>query len=137
VSTTSNLLFPDDEDDGWFASIQKALPKEKKLDSLEIEDPVAIEAEAAFVELKAENAAQEAISAAGWSAEAVSTPPEPPVEDRMPTAALDALDAVVDRTLGEDGNFSAVEDSVADAAQAAFAEIRAETATQEAIRAAG
>ncbi len=137
MSTTGNLLFPDDQDDGWIASIQKALPKEKKLDSLEIEDPVAIEAEAAFSELEAENAAQEAISAAGWSAEAVSAPPEPPVEDRMPAAALDALDAVVDRTLGEDVNFPAVEDPVADAAQAAFAETAAETATQDAIRAAG
>lgn len=137
MSTTSNLLFPDGQDDGWIASIQKALPKEKKLDSLEIEDPVAIEAEAAFSELKAENAAQEAISAAGWSAEAVSAPPEPPLEDRMPAAALDALDAVVDRTLGEDSDLSAVEDPVADAAQAAFAEISADNATQDAIRAAG
>ena len=51
---------------------------------------MAIEAEAAFAELKAKNAAQEAISAAGWSTEAGSTPPEPAVEDRMPTAALDA-----------------------------------------------
>ena len=91
MSTTGNLLFPDDEDDGWIASIQKALPKDKEARFLEIEDPVAIEAEAAFAELKAKNAAQEAISAAGWSAEAGSTPPEPAVEDRMPTAALDAL----------------------------------------------
>ena len=52
---------------------------------------MAIEAEAAFAELKAKNAAQEAISAAVWSAEAGSTPAEPAVEDRMPTAALDAL----------------------------------------------
>ncbi len=137
MSTTGNLLFPDDQDDGWITSIQKALPKEKKLDSLEIEDPVAIEAEAAFSELKAENAAQEAISAAGWSAEVVPAPPEAPVEDRMPAAALDALDAVVDRTLGEDINFPAVEDPVADAAEAAFAEISADNATKDAIRAAG
>ncbi|MCH7935866.1 MAG: hypothetical protein IH994_02080 [Proteobacteria bacterium] len=137
MSRTGNLLFPDGQDDGWITTIQKALPKEKKLDSLAIEDPVAIEAEAAFAELRAENAAQEAIFAAGWSAEATSAPPEPPTEDRMSAAALDALDAVVDRTLAEDGDFSAVEDPVADAAQAAFAEISADTATQDAIRAAG
>ena len=70
---------------------KRRCPRIKKLDSLEIEDPVVNEAKAAFAELKAKNAAQEAISAAGWSAEAGSTPPEPAVEDRMPTAALDAL----------------------------------------------
>ena len=70
---------------------KRRCPRIKKLDSLEIEDSVADAAQAAFAELKAKNAAQEAISAAGWSAEAGSTPPEPAVEDRMPTAALDAL----------------------------------------------
>ena len=135
MSRPGNLLFPDDGDDGWIASIQKALPKEKKSPPLEIEDPVAIEAEAAFAELEAKNAAQEAISAAGWSAEAVPAPPVPPLEDRMAQAALDALDAVVDRS--DAVNFPAVEDPVADAAEAAFAEISADTATKDAIQAAG
>ncbi|MAF96140.1 MAG: hypothetical protein CMM60_10350 [Rhodospirillaceae bacterium] len=137
MSTTGNFLFPDDQDDGWITSIQKALPKEKKPDSLEIEDPVAIEAEAAFAKAAAEYAAQETIFAPGWSAEAVSAPPEQPVEDRMPAAALDALDAMVERRFGEDVNFSAVEDPVAAAAEAAFAEFSADNAIQDAIRAAG
>jgi hypothetical protein len=64
VSTTGNLLFPDDEDDGWIASIQKALPKKKKLDFLEIEDPVADAAQASFAETAAETATQDTISTA-------------------------------------------------------------------------
>ena len=59
MSRTGNLLFP--EDDDWVASIIKALSEkepEKKppsgaSDSDVIEDPVAIEAEAAFAETAA------------------------------------------------------------------------------------
>mgnify|MGYP000395028545 CR=1 FL=1 len=50
MSRTGNLLFPDSEDDGWVTSIIKALPEEKPKDDApvtdDIEDPVAIEAEA-------------------------------------------------------------------------------------------
>jgi hypothetical protein len=59
VSRTGNLLFPDSEDDGWVTSIIKALPEEKPKDDApvtdDIEDPVAIEAEAeaAFAETAA------------------------------------------------------------------------------------
>jgi hypothetical protein len=73
VSRTGNLLFPEDEGDGWVTSIIKALPEKEpeknpppgSPDSDAIEDPVAIEAEAAFAELKAETAVSEAIDAAG------------------------------------------------------------------------
>ena len=102
MSTTGNLLFPDDEDDGWIASIQKALPKEKNLDSLEIEDPVAIEAEAAFAEISAETATQETIQAAGWDAQEVASKTEPPpeaapVESEYSSEALAALDSIIAR----------------------------------------
>ena len=54
MSRTGNLLFPDNKDDGWVTSIIKALPEEKPKDDApvtdDIEDPVAIEAEAAFAE---------------------------------------------------------------------------------------
>lgn len=59
MSRTGNLLFPDSEDDGWVTSIIKALPEEKPKDDApvtdDIEDPVAIEAEAeaAFAETAA------------------------------------------------------------------------------------
>ena len=59
MSRTGNLLFPDSEDDGWVTSIIKALPEEKPKDDVpvtdDIEDPVAIEAEAeaAFAETAA------------------------------------------------------------------------------------
>ena len=59
MSRTGNLLFPDSEDDGWVTSIIKALPEEKPKGEApvtdDIEDPVAIEAEAAFAELAAES----------------------------------------------------------------------------------
>ena len=54
MSRTGNLLFPDNKDDGWVTSIIKALPEEQPKDDApvtnDIEDPVAIEAEAAFAE---------------------------------------------------------------------------------------
>ena len=57
MSRTGNLLFPDSEDDGCVTSIIKALPEEKPKDDApvtdDIEDPVAIEAEAAFAETAA------------------------------------------------------------------------------------
>ena len=135
MSRTGNLLFPDDQDDGWITSIQKALPKDDPK-NLKIEDPVAIEADAAFAEMAAETTAQEAINAAGWSAEAVpSEPPRP--EDGLSPAALEALDAVIAREDAKDGPLAAAEDPVADAATAAFAETAAETAAREALAAAG
>ena len=59
MSRTGNLLFPDNKDDGWVTSIIQALPEEKPKDDApvtdDIEDPVAIEAEAeaAFAETAA------------------------------------------------------------------------------------
>ena len=59
MSRTGNLLFPENKDDGWVTSIIKALPEEKPKDDAsvtdDIEDPVAIEAEAeaAFAETAA------------------------------------------------------------------------------------
>ena len=57
MSRTGNLLFPDNKDDGWVTSIIKALPEEKPKDDApvtdDIEDPVAIEPEAAFAETAA------------------------------------------------------------------------------------
>ena len=82
MSRTGNLLFPDNEDDGWVTSIIKALPEEKSKagapDADSIEDQAAIEAEAAFAELEAETATRDAISAAGWSAEVEPAPAETP-----------------------------------------------------------
>ncbi len=144
MSRTGNLLFPETEDDGWVTSIIKALPEEdpkaEKLDSPAIPDPVALEADAAFSELAAENAANEAIFAAGWSAEAVgpSKPPAAaPAPDPIPPGALEALDAVVDREAEGGENLEFGGDPVAVEAEAAFAELGAVTATREAIEAAG
>ncbi len=135
MSRTGNLLFPDDQDDGWVTTIQKALPKDDP-ENLKIEDPVAIEAEAAFAEIAAETAAQEAINAAGWSAATVQPEPARP-EDEISPAALEALDAVIAREGAKDGFLGPVVDPVADAASAAFAETAAETASREALAAAG
>ena len=79
---------------------KRRCPRIKKLDSLEIEDPVAIEAEAAFAEISAETATQEAIRAAGWNAQAVASKTEPPpeaapVESEYSFEALAALDSII------------------------------------------
>jgi hypothetical protein len=148
VSRTGNLLFP--EDDDWVASIIKALPEkepEKKppsgaSDSDVIEDPVAIEAEAAFAEVAAKTAVSEAIDAAGWSATALKAPAEATPEfgtaeeEWRAAEALDDLDAAIARAAG-DPAFADVDDPVRDAANAAFAETDADTATRDAIDAAG
>ncbi len=138
MSRTGNLLFPENEDDGWVASIIKALPKpkpDKKADSETIEDPVAIEAEARFSELAAETAEREAISAAGWSAEAIPAKgPPPTVEDKYSDSALEALDAVIDREALKDPDSAGVDDPVALAADAAFAQTAADTAARDAIK---
>jgi len=144
VSRTGNLLFPESEDDGWVSSILKALPEPKKdggpndTSGEAIEDPVAIEAEARFSELAAETAEREAISAAGWSA-TTTTPkgPPPTVEDGLSPAALDALDAVIDREALNARDFKAVEDPVSLEAASAFAETAADTATRDAVQTAG
>lgn len=148
MSRTGNLLFPDSEDDGWVTSIQKALPeKESETDPApdpadvtdDIEDPVAIEAEAAFAELEAETAARDAIQAAGWSAEAVTaekaTPPEFGTADEewRAAVALDALDAKIEKQAARDEEFSAVEDPISAEAEAAFAETAAETSVRDAV----
>ena len=133
MSTTGNLLFPESDDDGWVSSIIKALPdppKSKTPESETIEDPVAIEAEARFSELAAKTAEQEAISAAGWSAEAlIPTSPRPTPEDGLSKAALDALDAVVDRETLKDTGLSGTDDPVALEAASAFAQAAAELRT--------
>ena len=113
MSRTGNLLFP--EDDDWGASSIKALPEkepEKKppsgaSDSEVIEDPVAIEAEAAFAEVAAKTAVSEAIDAAGWSATALkalaeATPEFGTAEEEWRAAeALDDLDAAIARAAGD------------------------------------
>ncbi|MBT3306161.1 MAG: calcium-binding protein [Alphaproteobacteria bacterium] len=141
MSTTGNLLFPESDDDGWVSSIIKALPdppKSKTPESETIEDPVAIEAEARFSELAAKTAEQEAISAAGWSAEAlIPTSPRPTPEDGLSKAALDALDAVVDRETLKDTGLSGTDDPVALEAASAFAQAAAETAAEAAVQTAG
>ena len=143
MSRTGNLLFPDSEDDGWVTSIIKALPEEKPKGEApvtdDIEDPVAIEAEAAFAELAAETATRDAISAAGWSAEAEPTAAETPPElgtaeeEWRAATALDALDAMIDRGLEKDDAFSAVDDPIAAEAEAAFAETAADATVRDAI----
>jgi hypothetical protein len=146
VSRTGNLLFPDNEDDGWVTSIIKALPEEKSKDGApdadSIEDPVAIEAEAAFAELEAETATRDAISAAGWSAEVEPAPAETPPEFgtaeeewRAATAldALDVLDAMIEKQAALGESFAAVDDPVAAEAEAAFAETAADTTVRDAI----
>jgi len=154
VSRTGNLLFPGSDDDNWVTSIQKALPggedDKEDLEKYAIDDPVGAEADAAFSELAAENAVQEAIFAAGWSAEAVPQPrpPRPSLQGRqkpgdtaaddgLSPGAIEALDAVVDRN--EDGgeNLDFGPDPVATAADASFAEAAAEAAARDAIFAAG
>ena len=148
MSRTGNLLFPDDSDDGWVTSIQKALPKEDgKKDAARpedtlggIPDPVADAADAVFAELAAEVATQEAIFASGWSADAVKVETKPPEASETPAprdAARTALESVVNPEVegGEDLDFG--DDPVAAAADAAFAEISAETAARDAIEAAG
>ena len=79
---------------------KRRCPRIKKLDSLEIEDPVAIGAQAAFAEISAETATQEAIRAAGWNAQAVASKTEPPpeaapVESEYSFEALAALDSII------------------------------------------
>jgi len=152
VSRTGNFLFPEDEDDGWVSSIIKALPEKETEkppssragpdDPDAIEDPVAIEAEAAFAEVEAETAVREAIDAAGWSATAVKAPEKTPPEfgtaeeEWQAADAFDALDAAIGRA-AEDPAFTDIADPVSDAASAAFAETAADTAARDAIDAAG
>jgi len=141
LSTTGNLLFPESDDNGWISSIQKALPEpepDKTPDFETIEDPVAIEAEARFAELAAKTAEHEAISAAGWSAEAIpqNTPPAT-AQDGLSAAALNALDAVIDREALKDPGLAAVDDPVALEAASAFAQAAAEAATRDAVQNAG
>lgn len=147
MSRTGNLLFPDNDDDGWVTSILKALPEKKPEDGKpgpdDIDDPVAIEAAAAFAELEAETAARDAISAAGWSAEAIPAPVETPPEFRTAeeewraATGLDALDAVIEKQAALDEAFTAIGDPIAAEAEAAFAETAAETAVRDAIETAG
>ncbi len=147
MSRTGNLLFPDNEDDGWVTSIMKALPEKKPEDGKpgpdDIDDPVAIEAEAAFAELEAETAARDAISAAGWSAEAIPAPVETPPEFKTAeeewraATGLDAIDAAIEEQAALDEAFTAIDDPVAVEAEAAFAETAAETAVRDAIETAG
>ena len=148
MSRTGNLLFPEDQDDGWVTSIQKALPEEKKKETPDpsaidgdkaggIPDPVADAADATFAEVAAEIAAKEAIFASGWSAEAVKAEKKPPEAPEPPDATREALESVVNPEVegGEDLDFG--QDPVAAEADAAFAEINAETAARDAIEAAG
>jgi hypothetical protein len=141
VSRTGNLLFPDNEDDGWVTSIIKGLPEPKsdiKPVSETIEDPVAIEAEARFAELAAEVAEREAISAAGWFAEAIGPDGPPPTEElKLSEQALNALDAVIDREALKDPDITGEDDPVALAADAAFAQTAAEVAERGAVKTAG
>ncbi len=140
MSTTGNLLFPESEDDGWVTSIIKALSKDQLEDgpeALEIEDPVAMEADAAFAEVAAEVAARDAVFAAGWSAETVRPEKDPASDETLPPAAISALDAVIDREAEGGETFDFGDDPVAFEADAAFAETAAETAARDAIEAAG
>jgi len=141
VSRTGNLLFPDNKDDGWVTSIIKGLPEPKsdiKPVSETIEDPVAIEAEARFAELAAEVAEREAISAAGWFAEAIGPDGPPPTEEsKLSEQALNALDAVIDREALKDPDITGEDDPVALAADAAFAQTAAEVAERDAVKTAG
>jgi len=138
VSRTGNLLFPENQDDSWVSSIIKALPEpksDKKPVTDAIEDPVAIEAEARFAELATEVAEREAISAAGWSAEAIPTKgPPPTAEVTLSAQALDDLDAVIDREALNDPDIADVDDPVALAADAAFAQTAAEEAARTAVQ---
>ena len=143
MSRTGNLLFPENEDDGWVSSIIKALPEEKSKAppplTDDIDDPVAIEAEAAFAELEAEITTRDAITAAGWSAEteraSAEVPPElgTAEEEWRAATALDALDAMIERRVEKADAFSTVDDPIAAEADAAFAETAAETKVRDAI----
>ena len=137
MSRTGNLLFPDDEDGGWVTAIIKALPQDKPAapeltpEQLRVDDPVAIEADAVFAGVAAENAAREAIFAAGWSAGVAAPEKAPP-----PTPGeLDALDAAIAHEAGN-AFFGVIDDPVGLSADAAFAATAAEVATRQAIEAA-
>ncbi|MGH6693573.1 MAG: hypothetical protein ACREF4_23135, partial [Gammaproteobacteria bacterium] len=95
-----------------------------------IEDAVAQSADARFAEAAAEQATHQAIADAGWWAKAESD------ADKPTLAELKALDAAVAQAAADDGRFVAVDDPVALAADAKFAETAAEVATAEAVRAA-
>ena len=136
MSRTGNLLFPDDEDGAWVTSIIKALPEAKPQtpaltpEQLSIDDPVAIEADAVFAGAAAENAAREAIFAAGWSADVApseKTPPRP--------GEIEALDVAIAHEAGNEF-FGVVDDPVGLSADAAFAATAAEVAQRQAIEAA-
>jgi len=135
-------------------SIQKGLGEEEKDGPVGgespggIPDPVADAADAVFSKMAADVAADEAIFASGWSADTVKAekPPAPqnvsqaskplaPPEPRDP--GRDALESVVNPDVegGEDLDFG--EDPVAAEADAAFAEVSANTAARDAIEAAG
>ncbi|MDA1088856.1 MAG: calcium-binding protein [Proteobacteria bacterium] len=143
MSRTGNLLFPDTEDDGWVSSIIRALPEKKPTvdapDVDTVEDPVAIEAEAAFAELEAETATRDAISAAGWSAETKRPPAEAAPEyttaeeEWQAAEVLDALDAAIEQQAAKPGNFTTVDDPIAVEAAAAFAETDADNILRDAI----
>ncbi|MDA0305291.1 MAG: calcium-binding protein [Proteobacteria bacterium] len=157
MSRTGNLLFPDDQDDGWVTSIQKALGKEENDGAVAgespdgIPDPVADAADAVFSKMAADVAADEAIFASGWSADTVKAEKAPAPQDASQAPKLpeqpappaprdpgrDALESVVNPDVegGEDLDFG--EDPVAAEADATFAEVSANTAARDAIEAAG
>ena len=86
---------------------------------------MAIEAQAAFAEISAETATQEAIRAAGWNAQAVASKTEPPPEAAPVESeySFEALGTGFDHRSGSAGRGvrEAAEDPVADTAQASFA----------------
>lgn len=138
MSTTGKYLFPEDDDGGWVTTIIKSLPEDAPPvpaltpEQLHFEDPVGIEADAAFSGLAAETATRDAIFAAGWSADvsgAEKLPPPTPSE-------LHALDAAIANEAG-DAFFGVVDDPVAASADAAFAQTAADVAARQAIEAAG
>jgi len=94
-----------------------------------IEDPVAASADARFAEMAAEQATHQALADAGWWAKSETE------GDKPTLAELKTLDATA-REAAADGRLGAIEDPVALAADAKFAETAAEVATAEAIRAA-
>lgn len=123
-----------------------------------VDDPVALQAAAAFAEAAADTAARDAFQTAGWAADvrrggepaegsplpALSETPvfaapavSPEITPVFSPEALAALDAVLDRDDIQPGLTADVADPVAIAADAAFAETAAETIAEHAIFAAG
>ena len=105
-----------------------------------IDDPIAASAEARFAERAAATATDDAVIAAGWSAEpavAKAPPASPAGTSLTPTPdEVSELDRILAVQSVEDG-LADIHDPIAASAEARFAESAADAATRDALLAAG